>query len=189
MKDQSEKRKKKKRGPRPGTKYRHGGYSLMMRGILPERRRYVGVYLTEVREGLIHDLAAKEEDLSTAQRVLIDRVITFLGVARLIEEHAREQGILDSRGRLSQGLTGHYLSFNRFIKETMALLGLEKRQVEPEVTFAEIVKRYDKEEAETGTRDTSGPSDNATAGPGTGDLKGAGAMGEDKDDQEPEGGE
>jgi hypothetical protein len=175
-------RKEKKRpGRKPGSKARHGGYSLMMRGILPEKRRYIGQYLTAVREGWIHDLAAKEENLSTAQRVLIDRAITFLGVVRLIEENGRERGILDSRGRLSQGLTGHYLSFNRFIKETMALLGLEKRSLEPEATLAEIIKKYDKEEAETKAGEASESLNKATGAPRTGDSQGGGPMGENKD--------
>jgi hypothetical protein len=153
MEDKPKKRKGKKPGPKPGSKYRHGGYSLLMKGTLPERRRYIGHYLSEVREGLIHDLAKKEEDLSTAQKVLIDRIITFMGVVRLIEEHAKQHGVLDSRGRPTSGLTGHYLTFNRQIKEMLSLLGIEKRQ-EPEMDLMSYIKMKDEEkEKETGRKD------------------------------------
>jgi len=149
MKSQPKKRKGKKPGPRPGSKYRHGGFSLLTRGVkegLPEKRRYIGHYLSTIREGLIHDLAASEKDLSTAQKVLIDRAITFLGVVRLIEEHARQHGVLDARGRLSSGLTGHYLSFNRHIKEILAILGIDKRKSEEVLSPLEYIRQFDKEE-------------------------------------------
>jgi len=146
--NQPQKREKRRPGRKPGVKVRHGGYSLLMRGTLPERRRYIGHYLTVVREGLIQDLAPREENLSTAQRVMIDRVITFLGVVRLIEEHAREHGILDSKGELTSGLTAHYLSFNRHIKDCLALLGIEKRRAEEVLTPWQIAAEVDKESAE-----------------------------------------
>lgn len=143
--------KSKKKRRKPGPIPRHGGYSLLTTGRLPERRRYIAPYLTAVREGLIHDLAENEEKLSTAQRVLIDRVITFLGVVRLIEEHAREHGLLDSSGKLKSGIgTGHYLSFNRFIKEALALLGLERREFESEMSLADVIREHDEKKAEAG---------------------------------------
>jgi hypothetical protein len=150
MKEDQLKKHKKKPGPKPGSKYRHGGYSFLIRGILPERRRYIAPYLSSVREGLIHDLAKSEEDLSTAQKVLIDRIITFLGCVRLLEEHAREHGLLDSGGCLKSGIgTGHYLSFNRFIKEGLALLGLEKREFEERLlTPAEMARAIETDLAE-----------------------------------------
>jgi len=46
-----------------------------------------------VRQGLIQDLGPSENDLSTAQIVLIDRVTTKLGVIRCIEEHVRENSV------------------------------------------------------------------------------------------------
>jgi hypothetical protein len=142
-------RKGKKPGPKPGNKYRHGGYSLLTRGTLPQRRRYIGPYLMAVREGLIHDLAKSEEDLSTAQRVLVDRIVTFLGVVRLIEEHAGQYGVLDSKGRPSCGLTGHYLTFNRQIKEMLALLGMERRAVDEEaLTIQGVIAEFDRKKAE-----------------------------------------
>ena len=141
------KRKGKKPGPKPGCKYRHGGYSLLTRGALPQRRRYLAPWLTAIREGLIHDLARNEEELSTAQRILVDRLVTFLGVVRLIEEHAGQYGVLDPKGRPASGLTSHYLTFNRQIKEMLALLGVKRQAVERELTPAEIARIVDEEAA------------------------------------------
>ena len=134
---------KKKLKIKIGRPARHGGYSLLTRGVLPEKRKYIGHYLSTIREGLIHDLATSEEDLSTAQKILIDRTVTFLGVVRLIEEFAREHGVLDSKGRVTSGLTAYYLSFNRHIKEYLALLGLEKKALEPEQTLADVIREID----------------------------------------------
>ncbi len=139
------KKTKKTTGKRIGRPPRHGGYSLLTTGKLPDKRKYIGHYLTAVREGLIHDLAASEEDLSTGQKVLIDRVTTSLGVVRLIEEHAREHGILDSNGNVTAGLTGHYLSFNRYIKEALALLGIDKRDHEKVLTIGELGEKIMRE--------------------------------------------
>lgn len=94
---------------------------------------------------MIRDLAAAEEDLSMAQRVLIDRVITFLGVIRLIEEHAREHGILDAKGELTSGLTHHYLSFNGHIKDRLALLGMEKRGASEALDLGRYLEAKDAE--------------------------------------------
>ena len=119
------------KGPKKiGRPPRHGGYSLLTRGALPEKRKYIGHYLIAVREGLVKDIAENEEALTMAQRVLIDRTVTSLGIVRLIEEHAKEHGVLDAEGRPSQGLTGHYLSFLRYIKECLALLGIDRRRAD-----------------------------------------------------------
>lgn len=147
MSDKSQKTRKK-----PGPVPRHGGYSYLTRGTLPEKRKYVGHYLTAIREGLIHDLAAREEDLSTAQRIMIDRTVTFIAVVRLIEEHARDNGILDSRGRLTSGLTGHYLSFNRQIKENLALLGIHKRKADSAIDLQDYIKTFDRKAARVEAR-------------------------------------
>jgi len=88
-KNKSKLTRKSRRGRPP----KHGGYSLLTKGELPENRQYLRTYLTDVREGLIRDLGPKEENLTTAQLVLIDRVITKLGIIRLIEEHVKEKGI------------------------------------------------------------------------------------------------
>jgi len=103
--------------------------------------------LTAIREGLIHDLAKSEEDLSTGQKVLVDRVVTFLGVVRLIEEHAGQYGVLDSEGRLTSGLTVHYLAFNRQIQSMLALLGIQRKEIEEPLDLKTYIEaKYGKEE-------------------------------------------
>jgi len=147
----SENKAKKRKKSRRGRPPRHGGFSLLTRGVregLPGNRRYIGHYLTEVREGLIHDLAKSEEDLSTAQKVLIDRIITFLGVIRLVEEYAKEHCVLDSKGRPSQGLTGHYLTFNRQVKEMLSLLGINKKASDEILSPLQVAEEIDREEEE-----------------------------------------
>jgi len=59
----------KRGGKRPIV---HGGYSFLTKGELPERRTYILKYLMAAREALIKDLGTTENDLSTAQIVLID---------------------------------------------------------------------------------------------------------------------
>jgi hypothetical protein len=91
MSENQEKKKKKSRRGRPP---KHGGYSLLVRGELPENRKHIKQYLTISRENLIRDLGPTEEELTAAQIILIDRVITKLGVIRCIEEHIRENSVM-----------------------------------------------------------------------------------------------
>jgi len=119
---------KKKPGIKTGRPGRHGGFSFLTRGVLPERRGYLRHYLTAIREGLVRDIAITEEGLTTAQRILVDRTVTFLGVIRLIEEWVREHGVLDEKGGLSPSLSAHYLAFNRNVKEYLVLLGIDTRR-------------------------------------------------------------
>jgi len=177
---------KSRKGKTIGRPARHGGYSLLTRGTLPEKRKYIGHYLTAVREGLIHDLATSEEELSMAQRVLIDRVITFLGVIRLIEEYAREHGVLDNRGRLTSGLTAHYLSFNRHIKDCLALLGLDKRKGDDALTIQDVIREFDERKAKS-AGDSSEEAEKTQPGPKEGtleamsrEIKGDDATGEER---------
>lgn len=81
----------KRGGKRPKT---HGGYSFLTKGALPENRTLVLKYLMAAREGLILDMGPTENDLSTAQIVLIDRITTKLGVIRCVEEHIRENSVM-----------------------------------------------------------------------------------------------
>ena len=119
-------RKKTKRG-RP---LKHGGYSIIVRqGELPENRKHVREYLNLVRDGIISDLGPTEEDLTTAQLVLIDRLVSLLSVVRMIEEYAKEKGAFTG-DRLSESLRESYISYNNSIRLILDKLGIEKRVVE-----------------------------------------------------------
>jgi hypothetical protein len=95
----------------------------------PQRRPWLRRYLTEVREGLIQDLAAREEDLSMAQRVIIDRVVTLLGLVRLYEENVRVKGLFAEGNPLSE-LQTLYLTYNETIRRHLQALGISKRRVD-----------------------------------------------------------
>ena len=113
----------KKKGPgRPPT---HGGYSILKTGDFPQKRRAVRDYLTSIRAGLVKDFGPTEDDLSTAQVVLIDRIISKMSVVRLIEEHIRDSGnIFNAEGGLVGSLKESYLAFNNSVR--LSLLALDK---------------------------------------------------------------
>ncbi|GAH32114.1 unnamed protein product, partial [marine sediment metagenome] len=77
-----------------GQKVKHGGYSFLSKGELPKNRKHVLVYLTAARMNLIADLGPTEADLTAAQIIIIDRIVSKLGVIRCIEEHIRENTVM-----------------------------------------------------------------------------------------------
>ena len=117
--------KKSKRG-RPS---KHGGYSLLTKGEFPENRKYIRDYLSFVREGLIRDLGPSEEHLTTAQLVLIDRVVTKLGVIRLIEEYVKDRGIF-AKGSLTPSLKESYIAYDNSIRLSLQALGIDQKKAE-----------------------------------------------------------
>jgi hypothetical protein len=80
-----------------------------------------------VRAGLVEDLGPCESDLSTARIVLIDRSISLLGILRLIEEHARENGVFFN-GDLSPSLKNNYLAYCNSLRLSLEALGLDVRK-------------------------------------------------------------
>jgi len=119
--------KKKGKGAREGGKIKHGGFSFLAKGELPENRRYILRYLSAAREGLIHDLGPTEDDLTTAQIIIIDRIVTKLGVIRCIEEHIRENSIMIGHN-LAPALGQNYISYNNSIRLDLERLGINKKQ-------------------------------------------------------------
>jgi len=130
-----------KRGGRRPQK--HGGYSYLTSGKLPETRTYILKYLMAVRQGLVRDLGPSENDLSTAQVVLIDRVTTKLGVIRCVEEHIRENSVMKGDD-LAPSLKASYLAYNNSLRLDLQALGLEKRSEEV-LTPYEIVEKEKKQ--------------------------------------------
>ena len=131
---------KKKGKSRRGRPPLHGGYSLISKGELPENRRYIRRYLTEAREGLIRDLGPTEDDLTTGQAIMIDRVTTKLGIVRCIEEFIREDAVFEGK-RLSPSLRESYLAYNNSIRLDLQALGIDKRQSEAVLAPYEILER------------------------------------------------
>jgi hypothetical protein len=122
----------KRGGKRPK---KHGGYSYLTSGDLPETRTYILKYLIAVRQGLVRDLGPCENDLSTAQIVLIDRVTTKLGVIRCVEEHIRENSVMVGND-LAPSLKASYLAYNNSLRLDLQALGLDKR-------FEEVLTPYE----------------------------------------------
>ena len=121
----------------------HGGYSYLTKGELPENRTYILKYLMAVRQGIIRDLGPNENDLSTAQIVLIDRITTKLGVIRCVEEYIRENSVMMGND-LAPSLKASYLAYNNSLRLDLQALGLNKKSEEV-LTPYEIVEKEKKQ--------------------------------------------
>ncbi len=128
---------------RGGQKIKHGGYSFLIKGELPENRKHVLRYLTAARMNLIRDLGPTEEDLTTAQVIIIDRVVSKLGVVRCIEEHIRENSVMIGHN-LAPSLGQSYLAYNNSIRLDLRELGIDKRMEDRVLTPLEIAEEFDK---------------------------------------------
>lgn len=118
----------------------------MATGKLPENRKHVLRYLTAARENLIKDLGPTENDLTAAQIILIDRIVSKLGIIRCIEEHIRESSVM--RGdHLSPSLRESYLAYNNSIRLGLTALGIAKRKTdETEDVHAYLERKYGRDE-------------------------------------------
>lgn len=131
---------------RGGQKVKHGGYSFLTKGELPENRKHVLKYLTAAREGLIKDLGPTEIDLTAAQVILIDRVVTKLGVIRCIEEHIKENSVMVG-DNLAPSLKGNYLAFDNSLRLALQALGIKSKRAEGIMELGKYVEeKYGKSE-------------------------------------------
>ena len=136
---------KDKRKGKPGRPPSHGGYSLIIRaGELPERRTYIRAYLQAARDGLIEDLGPREEDLTAAQRVLIDRAVSKLAVIRCIEEHVKETGVFKGK-ELSPVLAKSYITYTNSLRLDLEALGIDKRAEAKILDLGEYLQAKDAE--------------------------------------------
>jgi len=130
----------------PGKRQTHGGYSFLRTEGLPVTRRHIENFLTAARLGLINDLAGSEQDLSTGQIILIDRIISMLGVVRCIEEYIRENTILKGED-LSPSLKSSYLAYNNSIRLNLQALGIKSKKAEGIMELGKYVEeKYGKSE-------------------------------------------
>lgn len=111
--------------PRGGQRQTHGGYSFLTTGRLPEHRTHIRRYLTACRQGLIEDLGG-EPNLSIAQAILIDRIISKLGISRCIEEHTRETSVMVGQ-ELAPALKSSYLAYSNSIRLDLVALGINSK--------------------------------------------------------------
>jgi hypothetical protein len=141
----SDKQAKDKRKGKPGRPPSHGGYSLIIRaGELPERRTYIRAYLQEAHDNLTRDLGPREEDLTAAQRVLIDRAVSKLAVIRCIEEHVKETGVFKGK-ELSPVLAKSYIAYTNSLRLDLEALGIDKRAEAKILELGEYIQAKDAE--------------------------------------------
>jgi hypothetical protein len=139
----------RRRGGRP---YKHGGYSLILKDEIVKEHPRLKAYLEDARSGLVRDVAGSEDALSEQQRIMIDRIVSRLSICRLIEIYVEKFGILrrdrlehDKVLELEPALGLNYLAFSNSIDRALVALGLERKRAEPEMTFAEILSKYDED--------------------------------------------
>lgn len=131
---------------RGGQKVKHGGYSFLVKGELPENRKHVLKYLTAARENLIKDLGPTEEDLTTAQIIIIDRIVSKLGVIRCIEEYIRENSVMVGQD-LAPALKASYLAYNNSVRLDLRELGINKKQADETLDVQAYIKQFDEKKA------------------------------------------
>ena len=131
---------KPKRKGRPPL---HGSYSLMVRaGELPENRKHIRAYLSAARAGLVRDLGPTEADLTTAQIILLDRIIGKLGVIRCIEEYIREVGVMKGQD-VAPALQASYLAYSNAVRMDLAALGIKTRAGEGVIDLPAYIRSVD----------------------------------------------
>ncbi len=133
----------KKTPSKRGRPPKHGGYSIITSDQLPENRKHVRRYLSDVRNGLICDLGGSEGELTTAQQIMIDRVVCKLGVLRCLEEYVRENQVM-LKGDLVPALKERYLAYSNSVRLDLVALGLERRAVAAP-TLAEVIEEVKSE--------------------------------------------
>ncbi len=125
---------------------------MVRAGELPENRKYLRLYLTECREGLIENLGPTEQDLTAAQVILVDRVICKLGVLRCIEEHIREAGVMKGQD-LAPALRDSYLHYSREVRLDLVVLGIKTKAGEGVIDLTAYLKAHDAARAQGKAKD------------------------------------
>lgn len=120
------------------------GYSYLTRRCDQEERLRVMRYLSGCRSALIEDLGG-EQTLSAAKIILIDRLISLLGVIRGIEEYHKEN-IMASDGSLKSALSKNYLAYVNSCRLILTSLGLERQSKDSTQTVQDIIREFDENE-------------------------------------------
>lgn len=120
------------------ARQRHGGYSWLYRGSMPQRMAHIQKYLDRTRSDLIGEFGMEESGkkyLLPSQDILLNLLLMKLGFVLLVNEWAyqndpllTEHGILKLQPALGQNLT----SFMNGIR--LDLLGLKEAGLNKEET-------------------------------------------------------
>lgn len=129
--------------PRGRPMSKHGGYSFLTHGTMPENRSYILRYLSRVRQGLIEDIGGTEEAMSTGLLILIDRIISKLGCVRVMEEFVRERGVMKG-DELQPCLRKNYLAFSNSLRRDLeSMKEMAKDQIDPAPSIQEIIQEFE----------------------------------------------
>lgn len=120
----------------------HGGYSYMLSGTVPERRKYILAYLSQCRAQLCEDHGG-EYSLSAAQLIIIDRIISKLGCLRLMEEFVKDNGVMLGAD-LQPCLQKNYLSFSNSLRRDLeSIKDLAASNSRPAQTVQDLMADFD----------------------------------------------
>jgi hypothetical protein len=155
----------------PGRRKQREGYSILSTKSVPKSRNIIERYLTGARQELVKNLGPTEDDLTASQIILIDRVISKLGIIRCIEERCRETGEVfrNNRGELVPSLGQNYLAYSNSIRHDLAALGINTKQGEKELSLDQYIALKDRENAAGGDTETSGDANGDKTGEEKGD--------------------
>jgi len=166
----------RRKGGKIGRPARALGYSLMIReGELPENRRFLRLYLTEVREGLVEDMSptGMEKDLSAGQKVMIDRVCNKLAILRCIEEEVREKGVFHG-GRLAYVLQESYVCYSNSLRLDLQALGIKPKKAGRVLDLGQYLKVMAKEKGGQGKAKDKDKEEIVPPKQSSSDISGAG---------------
>ena len=99
--------------------------------------------LSLVRKALIQDLGGLD-NLSAQRIIILDGVISKLGVVRSMEEHIRSTAIMEGK-ELSHCLRKNYLAYRNSIDRSLVMLGLDKQERESVLSIPELIDVVDRE--------------------------------------------
>lgn len=88
--------------------------------------------------GPFQDLGG-QDNITTAQEVLVDRAISRLGLVLLLEKFGREHGVFTKDGGVHDVFVKLYLPSLTGLRNELALLGIDRRKVQSEPQLADYI--------------------------------------------------
>jgi hypothetical protein len=115
----------------------HGAFALVYRDEIVRQFPELTRYTRDVYDGLMEDLAPEGKDtLPVAKRIILDRLLSKLLTAGLLDIYLGQHGILQ-RGALERKVlecepaVNTWLAVNHAILRDLQALGLERKELEP----------------------------------------------------------
>jgi hypothetical protein len=149
--DNAFKRKKKRRTGRPPM---HGAFALVYRDEVVRQFPELTRYTRDVYDGLLDDLAPEGKDtLPIAKRIILDRLLSKLLTAGLLDIYLGQHGILQREALARKTLecepaVNTWLAVNHAILRDLQALGLERKELEPrDISPLDIAAEIDAKKA------------------------------------------